>query len=40
MTPETKAAIVGISGPALLAEEAALFRAHPPAGIILFARTS
>jgi beta-N-acetylhexosaminidase len=38
MTPETKAAIVGISGPALLAEEAALFRAHPPAGIILFAR--
>jgi beta-N-acetylhexosaminidase len=38
VTPETKAAIVGISGPALLAEEAALFRAHPPAGIILFTR--
>lgn len=34
----TKAAIVGIAGPALLADEAALFRAHPPAGIILFAR--
>ncbi len=33
-----KAAIVGIAGPTLLAEEAALFRAHPPAGIILFAR--
>jgi beta-N-acetylhexosaminidase len=33
-----KAAIVGIAGPVLLAEEAALFRAHPPAGIILFAR--
>jgi beta-N-acetylhexosaminidase len=33
-----KAAIVGISGPGLLAEEAALFHAHPPAGVILFAR--
>jgi beta-N-acetylhexosaminidase len=33
-----KAAIVGISGPQLLAEEAALFRAHTPAGVILFAR--
>jgi beta-N-acetylhexosaminidase len=33
-----KAAIVGIAGPVLLAEEASLFRAHPPAGIILFAR--
>ena len=33
-----KAAIVGIAGPALAPEEAALFRAHPPAGVILFAR--
>jgi beta-N-acetylhexosaminidase len=33
-----KAAIVGIAGPELLAEEAVLFRAHPPAGVILFAR--
>jgi beta-N-acetylhexosaminidase len=33
-----KAAIVGISGPELLATEAVLLRAHPPAGIILFAR--
>ena len=33
-----KAAIVGIAGPGLLDTEAALFRAHPPAGIILFAR--
>lgn len=31
-------AIVGIAGPALLAEEAALFRAFPPAGVILFSR--
>jgi beta-N-acetylhexosaminidase len=38
MPPDMKAAIVGIAGPALLPEEAALFRAHPPAGIILFAR--
>jgi beta-N-acetylhexosaminidase len=35
---EARAAIVGISGPFLLAEEAALFRAFPPAGIILFSR--
>ena len=34
----TKAAIVGIAGPVLLAEEIALFRALPPAGVILFAR--
>ena len=34
----TAGAIVGIAGPALLAEEAALFRAFPPSGIILFAR--
>ncbi|MBV9758828.1 MAG: beta-N-acetylhexosaminidase, partial [Alphaproteobacteria bacterium] len=33
-----RAAIVGIAGPTLAAEEAALFRAHPPAGVILFAR--
>jgi beta-N-acetylhexosaminidase len=33
-----KAAIVGLTGPTLLPREAALFRAHPPAGIILFAR--
>jgi beta-N-acetylhexosaminidase len=33
-----KSAIVGIAGPALLTEEAALFRVYPPAGIILFAR--
>ena len=33
-----RAAIVGISGPVLLAEEAALFRASPPAGVILFSR--
>lgn len=33
-----RAAIVGIAGLALLPEEAALLRAHPPAGIILFAR--
>ena len=36
MTPG--AAIVGIAGPALLADEAELFRAFPPAGVILFAR--
>jgi beta-N-acetylhexosaminidase len=34
MTP----AIVGLSGPVLLAEEAALLRRHAPAGVILFAR--
>ncbi len=33
-----QAAIVGIAGPTLLADEAALFCAHPPAGVILFAR--
>ena len=33
-----KAAIVGIAGPALLPAEAALFRAHSPAGVILFGR--
>lgn len=36
--PRPRAAIVGLSGPALTAGEAALFRAHPPAGLILFAR--
>jgi beta-N-acetylhexosaminidase len=29
---------VGIAGPTLLHDEAALLRAHPPAGVILFAR--
>jgi beta-N-acetylhexosaminidase len=38
MLPLMHAAIVGISGPTLLDEEAALFRRHPPAGVILFAR--
>jgi beta-N-acetylhexosaminidase len=33
-----RAAIVGIAGPALSAGEAALFRAAPPCGVILFAR--
>jgi beta-N-acetylhexosaminidase len=33
-----KAAIVGIAGPALADAEAAMFRAHSPAGVILFAR--
>jgi beta-N-acetylhexosaminidase len=33
-----QSAIVGIAGPILLAEEAELFRRHPPAGVILFAR--
>jgi beta-N-acetylhexosaminidase len=33
-----KPAILGIAGPALAAEEAALFRAHPPSGVVLFAR--
>jgi beta-N-acetylhexosaminidase len=33
-----KAAVIGISGPELLAAEAALFRAQTPAGVILFAR--
>lgn len=33
-----RAAITGISGPGLLADEAALLRACPPAGVILFSR--
>jgi beta-N-acetylhexosaminidase len=33
-----KAAILGLAGPSLRADEAALFRALPPAGVILFAR--
>ena len=33
-----KAAIVGLSGLVLAAEEAAMLRARPPAGVILFAR--
>lgn len=33
-----RAAIVGIAGPTLTDEETALFRTHPPAGVILFAR--
>jgi beta-N-acetylhexosaminidase len=33
-----KAAIVGIAGPVLAPDEAALFRAEPPCGVILFAR--
>jgi beta-N-acetylhexosaminidase len=33
-----RAAIVGISGPVLTADETALLRAHPPAGAILFRR--
>jgi beta-N-acetylhexosaminidase len=33
-----KAAIVGLAGPTLRPEETALLRAHPPAGVILFAR--
>lgn len=36
--PTTRAAIVGIAGPDLTVQEAALFRAHPPAGVILFRR--
>ena len=38
LSPDTKAAIVGIAGPRLQDQEAALFRAYPPAGVILFAR--
>ncbi len=38
MLPAPRAAIVGIAGLALLPDEAALFRAFPPAGIILFGR--
>lgn len=33
-----RAAIVGIAGPTFAPDEAALFAAHPPAGIILFRR--
>jgi beta-N-acetylhexosaminidase len=33
-----RSAIVGIAGPVLLAIEAALFQAFPPAGVILFSR--
>jgi len=36
--PSVKAAIVGIAGLDLTAAEAALMRAQPPAGVILFAR--
>lgn len=36
--PRPRAAIVGIAGTSLSAEEVALFRATPPAGLILFAR--
>ena len=34
----TRAAIVGIAGPALLPQETELLQATPPAGVILFAR--
>jgi beta-N-acetylhexosaminidase len=34
----SRAAIVGLAGPALAADEAALVRASPPAGVILFRR--
>jgi beta-N-acetylhexosaminidase len=33
-----KPALIGLAGPALTADEAALLRSHPPAGVILFAR--
>ncbi|WP_431284309.1 beta-N-acetylhexosaminidase [Humitalea sp. 24SJ18S-53] len=35
---EQRAAVVGIAGPSLAREEAALFATHPPVGIILFRR--
>jgi len=38
MPQRPRAAIIGVSGPRLTAEEAALFRATPPLGSILFAR--
>jgi beta-N-acetylhexosaminidase len=38
VTTSTIPAIVGIAGPILLPEEAALFKAFPPSGIILFSR--
>jgi len=37
-SPPTRAAIVGIAGLSLAPAEAALFRAHSPAGVILFRR--
>ncbi len=37
-TPGMKPAIIGLSGPELTADEAALLREHRPAGVILFAR--
>ncbi|WP_428537727.1 beta-N-acetylhexosaminidase [Rhodopila sp.] len=37
-SPPIRAAIVSLAGLALSAEEAALFRAFPPAGVILFSR--
>jgi beta-N-acetylhexosaminidase len=36
--PRTRAAIVGLSGPVLTSEEAAVWRGTPPLGAILFAR--
>ncbi len=33
-----RSAIIGLAGPALTPDETALLRAHPPAGVILFAR--
>ncbi len=36
--PRARAAVVGLAGTELSAEEIALFRAQPPAGLILFAR--
>jgi len=38
MTQAPRAAVVGLSGPALTAEEAALLARLPPAGVILFRR--
>lgn len=39
MAPQpSRAAIIGIAGPTLAPAEAALLRAHPPAGVILFRR--
>jgi beta-N-acetylhexosaminidase len=38
MTPETRAAIVGLAGTALSSDESALLSSHPPLGIILFKR--
>jgi len=36
--PRVKAAVVGVAGVVLSPQETALFAAHPPAGVILFAR--